>query len=37
MLFLSAAQILFVHHRLSETTGGGHGLRDAGGRPAAAP
>lgn len=35
MIYLSAAQILFVHHRLIETTGGSHGLRDMGGLQAA--
>lgn len=35
MIYLSAAQILFVHHRLMETTGGSHGLRDMGGLQAA--
>lgn len=35
MLYLSAEQILFIHHRLIEATGGAHGLRDAGSLQAA--
>jgi death on curing protein len=27
-IFLSAEQVLFIHHRIIEETGGSHGLRD---------
>lgn len=30
ILYLSPQQILFVHYRLIETTGGSHGIRDLG-------
>lgn len=34
--YLTPPQILFIHHRLIETTGGSHGIRDLGGLQAAA-
>ena len=36
MEYLSPQQILFIHHRLIESTGGSHGVRDLGALQAAA-
>lgn len=36
MEYLTPPQILFIHHRLIETTGGSHGIRDLGALQAAA-
>lgn len=36
MITLTPQQLLFIHYRLIETTGGGHGVRDLGALQAAA-
>ncbi|HXV21340.1 MAG TPA: type II toxin-antitoxin system death-on-curing family toxin [Desulfuromonadales bacterium] len=35
MEYLTAQQVLFIHHRLVTATGGSHGVRDLGALPAA--